>query len=163
MATVPAQSFPMQPKRAWHALAPGIAMLGAGVEQLRRDHTGVLAWTCVGCGLVCVLWFGKLWWRQAPMVWFDDAGLRARVPGFGPLPWSSIEKVRFVRVNGKAFLVIDRTPAARQQQPASMVARSIARSAEAKDLAVPIDGLAARPDQVFAVVELAHRAANGSV
>ncbi len=161
MTSVPAQSFPMKPKHAWHIVAAGIGVALAGGELLHLGRGDVVGWVTIACGAVLALWFGQPAWRRAPMVWFDDRGLWARVPGFGPLAWQDIERVRFVRVYGKPFLVVDRTASLRAAKPPSSVARAFARSAEAKDLAVPLENLEAAPDRVAAVVELAHRHALG--
>ena len=158
---MPPQSFAMSSRRAWRLVLPGIAVLAGGIEFLRRGETGPLAYTCLACGLVLTLWFGQPMWRRAPMLWFDDEGLRARVPGFGPLPWDRIERLRLVRAGGKSFLVIDRVSEERRRNPASMLAVALAKKPDAKDLAVPIDDLTAAPDKIFAVVDLAHRHATG--
>lgn len=164
MPSVPAQKFPMQAKRSWHFVTVGISIVATGVELLRRGKEPlVVAWVTIASGVAFLLWFGQPAWRRAPMIWFDDKGLRARVPGFGPLPWEHIERLRFVRINGKAFLVIDRVLEERQKRSLGMLARAVARQAEAKDLAVPLDGLAAAPDKVFAIVDLAHRHMTGAV
>jgi len=161
MPVVPPQSFPMKQKRAWHIVTAGIGVVLAGVELLRLGRGDTVGWVTIACGLVLVTWFGQPAWRRAPMVWFDDRGLWARMPGFGPLSWQDIERVRFVRVYGKAFLVVDRVPSLRAAKPPSSIARAYARSAEANDLAVPLDNLEAAPDRVAAVVDLAHRHALG--
>lgn len=161
MPSVPAQSFTMQAKRSWHIVATGVGVAAAGLELLRRGDAPVVGWVTVACGAVVAVWFGQPAWRRAPMLWFDDDGLRARVPGFGPLAWADIERVRFVRNRGKAFLVLERTATARSSVPLSKLARMVAAQAEAKDLAVPLDNLAVTPDKVFAIVDLAHRHATG--
>jgi len=152
----------MKQRRAWHIVMVGGSVFGAGLELLRRGQPPALAWATVASGALIALWFGQPAWRRAPMLWFDDRGLFARVPGIGPVPWTAIERVRLVRVNATThFLVVDRTPEERARRPLSRLAVAIAKKPEAKDLAVPLDGLEVAADKVFAIVDLAHRHALG--
>jgi hypothetical protein len=150
----------MKGRRSWQIVASGISVAVAGAELLRRGWP-VGGWVTIACGAVLAVWFGQPAWRRAPMLWFDDDGLRARIPGFGPLAWHHIERLRLVRANGRSFLVIDRIVEERQRRPLGVLAVAIAKKPEAKDLAVPLDNLAVAPDKVFAVVDLAHRHATG--
>lgn len=147
----------MQSRLSWRIVVTGLTIAIAGIEVLRRGDAPAVGWVTVACGAVLAVWFGQPAWRRAPMLWFDDRGLFARVPGIGPVPWAEIERLRLVRANGKSFLVVDRTQQERARRPLGMLAVAIARKPEAKDLAVPLDNLVVAPDKVFAVVDLAHR------
>lgn len=161
MPTVPAQKFAMKARRSWHIVSSGIGAIAAGAGVLQQGRAPAVGWVAIACGAVLAVWFGQPAWRRAPMLWFDDAGLRGRIPGFGPLAWTDIERVRFVRNRGRAFLLVDRTAEERRRRPLGNIARSLARAAETDDLAVPLDALETAPDKVFAVVDLAHRHARG--
>jgi hypothetical protein len=158
---VPPQRFTMKWRRSWHVVAAGVSVALAGGELLRRSTWPIGGWVTIACGVVLAVWFGQPAWRRAPMLWFDDDGLRARIPGVGPIAWHDIERLRLVRANGQSFLVIDRVAEERRRRPPSMLAAAIAKKPEAKDLAVPLDNLETAPDKVFAVVDLAHRHATG--
>jgi hypothetical protein len=157
MGQVPSQSFAVAGKRAWPTLIGGLGALITGLWMLHDGEHTQIAWANVALGVVLTFWFGQVAWRRAPMLWFDDGGLRARMHGFPPVPWEDIERVRFVRVDGRALLVLERKETARRRRPGGRWPRALARRAKAGDLAVPIDGLTAAPAQVYAVVELAHR------
>lgn len=159
---VPPQAFRMPWRKSLGILSTAGALVLAGLELLRRGTWPLGGWVTIASGAVLGLWFGQPAWRRAPMLWFDDRGLFARVPGIGPIPWQAIERVRLVRVNGKSsFLVVDRTPEERARRPLGPLGVAIAKKPEAKDLAVPLDHLEVAPDKVFAVVDLAHRHALG--
>ncbi|HEX5052958.1 MAG TPA: hypothetical protein VFZ65_14375 [Planctomycetota bacterium] len=156
---MPPQSFVRSIRRALVPVGLGLAIAGAGGYLLAARREAAVAWVSLASGLVLALWFALGPWRRAPVLWFDDAGLRARLPGFGCVAWSDIEAVRLARVRGRAFLIVERAAAARQAAVAWPVLRMLAKMANAADLAVPIDGLSASPEQVVAVVELARVAA----
>jgi hypothetical protein len=90
------------------------------------------------------------------MIWFDADGLRARWPGIDTVAWQDIAAVRLARVRRRAWLVVDRTEQARRAAVRHPVQQAFAKLAKAEDLAIPLDGLQARPEQVAAVIELAH-------
>lgn len=156
MVEVPAQSFFADRRRALLPTLLGAAIAGAGLwlALVRREReVGMVAFAW---GLLFVGWFGRKLGRR-PMLWFDGGGLRAHLPGFGQVPWRQIEAVRLQRLGRLALLVIDRSEQARRLNRASSWARACARLAGAKDLAVPVQGLSATPEQIAAVVDLAWR------
>ncbi len=161
MAAVPAQSFCLRGSRTLPAVGLGAVLVGAGVFLRERGEAANVWWSCLGCGFVWMAWFGSPLWRRSPVLWFDDAGLRARLPGFGVVAWAEIERVHAVAVGRRTFLLVERTAAAQRQRRTSAVLRALGRPAKAVDLAVPIDGLQATPAQVVAVVLLAWQHATG--
>lgn len=159
MVQVPYQGFAMKRKLVWSGLSAGLGLMMPGTYLFAEGKEPRLAWASVVCGLPLTLWFAWLAVRRPPKLWFDDGGLRASCRGFPATPWPEIERLRLVRVEGRALLVVDRTEEARSRQPAGGRVRSLARLAQTKDLAAPIDNLDASPEKIFAVVELAHRCA----
>ncbi len=125
----------------------------------------VVGWVTVASGVGILAALLLPLWLRVPVVAFDDAGLRARLPGFGTVAWSDIERVRLVRLGdrGMSLLVVERTRAARRRRRGGRWPRSYSRLAGVDDLAVPIDGLTADPARIVACVQLAHRHATGGL
>ncbi|MBX3464533.1 MAG: hypothetical protein KF830_15295 [Planctomycetes bacterium] len=160
MAAILAQSFPHSGHRAWPVLSAGISVVAAGLGAVgsgRADITPA-GWGAVAIGIGFLVAMLLPLWLRVPVVAFDESGLRARLPGFGTIAWADIERVRIVRLHqrGVALLVVDRHREARRRRRGGYWPRSYARAAGSDDLAVPIDGLTARPDQIVACVQLAH-------
>ncbi len=156
MVEVPAQSFVADRRRARlpTLLGAGIAAAGLWLALARGEReVGMVAFAW---GLLLAGWFGRKLGRR-PMLWFDGGGLRAHLPGFGQVPWRQIEAVRLQRFRRLALLVIDRNEQARRLQPSRSMALAFARLAGSRDLAVPVHGLSATPEQIAAVVDLAWR------
>jgi hypothetical protein len=163
MPNVPAQSFPHAWSRAKPAMQMGLGLVGLGFGTM-ASATGKLATVGLvtvfsGVGITLALLLPLF--LRVPMVAFDDRGLRARLPGFGIVAWADIERVRLVRVDKRTLLVVDRTAEARKRRPGGRWPRSLAQLAKGKDLAAPLEGLTATPEQIVAVVDLAHRHALG--
>lgn len=161
MPSVPAQSFPHAWSRLRPALLPGVGLIVTGLSTVATGRLVQIGWVTAGCGVGLVVALGLPLWLRVPVVAFDDRGLRARLPGFGLVPWSDIERVRLVRVDNHTLLVVDRTFEARRRRRGGRWPRSLARRAKGKDLAVPLEGLTATPEQIVAVVQIAHRHMTG--
>jgi hypothetical protein len=159
MGQVPYQGFALAGKHSWSVIVSSVGVLATSVPRLKHGRHAMLGWVTLCCGVAMVAW-ALIWglWRRS-MLWFDDTGLYARLSGFPGARWVDIERVAFVRVNGRALLVVDRTDEARRHRPGGKWPRSLARLAKAKDLAVPLDNLAASPEKVVACVQLAHQQA----
>lgn len=162
MPSVPAQSFPHAWSRAKPALIHGGGLIVTGLATVVSGRLVQVGWVTAACGLGIVLALLLPLWLRVPVIAFDDRGLRARLPGFGLVPWADIERVRFVHVNQRKLLVVDRTPEARRRRRGGRWPRQLARMAKGKDLAVPLEGLTATPEQIVAVVQLAHRHATSA-
>ena len=160
MAPLPPQSFPASSRRLWPPVAVGAALLAAGARLVLTGQEPLVGWTAIASGAVLAGWFASSWWRRAPVVSIDAAGLRARQPGFASIAWRDVERLRLLTRHRRAYLAIDRTAAARAAEPRQPAQRAWARAAGAEDLALPLDGLAFAPQQVAAVAELAWRHAN---
>lgn len=157
MANVPAQSFPHAWSRARPVLQMGVSLVGVGLGTVATSKLTTVGWVTAasGVGITVALLLPLL--LRVPVIAFDDRGLRARLPGFGVVPWADIERVRLVNVGKRSLLVVDRTLEARRRRPGGRWPRQLARIAGGKDLAAPLEGLTARPEQIVAVVALAHR------
>ncbi|HEX6812486.1 MAG TPA: hypothetical protein VF384_12750 [Planctomycetota bacterium] len=144
-------------------LLPALGLLVAliGVVLLWGSPERTSAWVGIGCGAFVTLWTSAPMWRREPMIWFDDAGLQARWPGFDVVAWHDITSVRLVRVRRRAWLAVDRTAHARSAAARQPLQQVFAKLAKVDDLAIPLDGLQARPEQVAAVIELALAHARG--
>jgi hypothetical protein len=149
-------SFFASRRRVFLLPALGLAVAAAGVFLLWDSPERTSAWVGIGCGSFVTLWTSAPMWRREPMIWFDDDGLRARWPGVDTVAWQDIAAVRLARVRRRAWLVVDRTEQARRAAVRHPVQQAFAKLAKAEDLAIPLDGLQARPEQVAAVIELAH-------
>lgn len=161
MVNVPAQSFPHAWSRSKPLLQMGATLVGVGLGTVASSKLTTVGWVTVfgGIGLTVALLMPLL--LRVPVIAFDDRGLRARLPGFGVVPWADIERVRMVHVGKRSLLVVDRTLEARRRRPGGRWPQQLARIASGKDLAAPLEGLTARPEQIVAVVQLAHRHALG--
>ncbi|MBL8729061.1 MAG: hypothetical protein JNM25_11560 [Planctomycetes bacterium] len=162
MPSVPAQSFPHAWSRAKPALHVGIGLVGTGLGTMATGRLQTVGWVTVvsGVGILLALLLPLL--LRVPVIALDDRGLRARLPGFGIVPWADIERVRLVNIGKRSLLVVDRTPEARRKRPGGRWPRQLAQLAKGKDLAAPLEGLTATPQQIVAVVQLAHRHATGT-
>jgi hypothetical protein len=147
--------------RRWRWLLPvllGVLLMAAGAFLWWRDAAAVrrpLAWSALGSGAVLALWFGSPFWRRAPVLWFDERGLSAALPGRWPIAWADIEAVRLVRRGGRDWLAIDRVAAARAAGRRSQLQEQMARSAGTADLAMPLGGLQQSGEAIVGVVALA--------
>ena len=158
MAALPAHSFPQAWSRLRPALVPGMSLVVTGLGAVASGRLVLVGVVAIAGGVFTLVAFVLPLLLRVPVVAFDERGLRARLPGFGLVPWHEIERVRLVRLHerGTAFLVVDRTAAARRRRRGGRWPRSLARAAGGADLAVPLDGLTAPPDRIVAVVQLAH-------
>jgi hypothetical protein len=156
MVAVPAQAFFNDPRRAWLPGAVGVVIAGAGIWLIAATTYQDVGIAVMGWGLLLAGWSARKLWRR-PLLWFDAGGLRAQWPGVGQVPWRHIESVRLERRLHVAALVVDRNDLARRLQPSRSWARTLARLVGARDLAIPVHGLSASPEQILAVVELAWR------
>lgn len=137
----------------------GVLVMVAGLYLLATDQPHVVGAAALAFGTVLAGYLGRPAWRRIRMVWFDGEGLHARLPGFGCQRWQDIEATWVDRVEGRVFLFVDRTTAARAAAPLGMVLRTVATMTKAPDLALPIDMLDAAPDQVAAAIEVAREQA----
>lgn len=165
MPPLPAHSFPHALGRLMPALGPGVSLIAGGLGALAAGLPPVIAWVALGGGAAVLVAFVLPLLLRVPMIAFDEHGLRARLPGFGAVAWRDIERVRLVRLHGRgrAFLVVERTAEAQRRRRGGRWPRMLARAAGGKDLAAPLDGLTATPDQIAAVVQLAHAHGTGAV
>lgn len=124
---------------------------------MASGHLPTVGWVTVasGVGLTIALLLPLL--LRVPVVAFDDRSLRARLPEFGLVPWGDIERVRYVHVRQRKLMLVDRTPEAQRHRRGGRLPRQLARLADGRDLAAPLEGLTATPEQIVAVVQLAHR------
>lgn len=162
MGTVQDHQFRYTKKRLLRVLEPGLTIAALAVPLFAVPDSR--AWgppvVLAGCMLAAAM-FG--WFGRGVAVAIDAGGLRCGFPGLRRLAWSAIDRVRFVRVEGVAHLVVDRTEAARAARRGGLLLRRAARRVGAGDLAVPLVGLADDPKRVVEVVSLAHQlAARGS-
>lgn len=155
MPQLPAQSFPHAWNRGLPILKLGVGMVSIGIGTIATGRLGAVGWVTAigGFGLALALALPLL--LRVPMVAFDERGLRARLPGFGLVPWADIERVRLVNVANRSLLVVERQPAARQRRRGGSWPRRLARLGGGNDLAAPLEGLTARPEQIVRVVQLA--------
>lgn len=156
MVVVPEQAFFADPRRAWLPGAVGIAIAAGGIWLLAATAHRDVGIVVMPWGLLLAGWSARKLWRR-PLLWFDSGGLRAQWPGVGQVPWRHIESLRLERRLHVAALVVDRNDLARRLQPSRSWARTLARLVGARDLAIPVHGLSASPEQILAVVELAWR------
>ena len=157
MPSIPAQSFPHAWSRARPALLHGGGLVVTGIGTVATGRLVNVGWVTAVCGLSIAVALLLPLVLRVPMVAFDDRGLRARLPGFRIVPWADIVRVRMVRIGKRTLLVVDRTAEAQKHSPGGRWPRQLAQLAKGKDLAAPLDGLTATPEQIVAVVQLAHR------
>ena len=94
--------------------------------------------------------------QRVAVIRVDSEGLRVRGLGGRRIPWSEIESVSYRRDYQRgAFLVVDRTQAARAARPAGRRSRRLGMALRATDLVAPLVQLEHDPRQVVAAIRLA--------
>jgi hypothetical protein len=138
--------------------ALGVMVTLAGLAQALWTHPWWVGASAAGFGFV-LGWLGRpAWWRERRL-WLDAEGIAARKPGFAKVAWRDLDSCWVDRVEGRVFLFLVRSEAARKAAPRRWAQRTLAGMTRAPDLVVPIDLLDETPDRIGAAVEIARRAA----
>ncbi len=157
MVAIEPRTFHASAGRARPMLVLGVLVMGAGLYLLTTTQPHIVGLAALAFGAVLAGFLGRPAWRRIRMIWLDEQGLSARLPGFGCVRWQDIEATWVDRVEGRVFLFVDRTAPARAAAPLGMVLRTLATMTKAPDLALPIDMLDVPPDQVAAAIEVARQ------
>jgi hypothetical protein len=159
MSELPPITFHRRRRRGVPGALAGLAAATAGAMVLATHddwRTGAVA---LGFGLFLILWLGQPLWRRVVLLRVDAHGVTLPLAGVGRMAWPDVVATRCVRHRGRAFLAVERTPAARRAAPLPPLLRGFAAQAHVDDVAWPLDGLDRQPEVIAAVVaELWQRA-----
>lgn len=153
MPAVEPVSFALAPRRLWPVRLLGLAVIAAGVWLLVRGDGWAAGAATGALGAALLVVFGHFPGRAPRLVWGDDAGLHSPVADFGFVAWRDVAGLRLGAAGRRPVLLVDRTPAARGARKPMQVL--FAHRAGADDLVLPLDALAAAPEQVVAALERA--------
>ena len=94
--------------------------------------------------------------QRGAVIRLDSEGLLVRGLGARRILWSEIESVSYRRDYQRgAFLIVDRTQAARAERPAGRRSRRLGMALGATDLVAPLLELEHDPRKVVAAIRLA--------